>query len=181
MANPNSKRGQAIAIMAANPNEPMASVVAMIAKKIGVTEANAKSYYKWIVANGMASGNVEKTSKAKAAKATQPAKVSAKEATVKRLAAEVVAKTKKAETKKPAKATQAAAPVKSDKTDAELAEIKAKNLARLKDIASRTRNYTAGQIANPIIETDGSLGPIEYHESFAAPAFLNKSDLDVVL
>ena len=178
MANPNSKRGQAIAIMAANPNEPMASVVAMIAKKIGVTEANAKSYYKWIVANGMASGNVEKTSKAKAAK---PAKVSAKEATVKRLAAEVVAKAKKAETKKPAKATQAAAPVKSEKTDAELAEIKAKNLARLKDIASRTRNYTAGQIANPIIETDGSLGPIEYHESFAAPAFLNKSDLDVVL
>lgn len=177
MANPNSKRGQAIAIMAANLNEPMASVVAMIAKKIGVTEANAKSYYKWIVANGMASGNVEKTSKAKAAKATQPAKVSAKEATVKRLAAEVVAKAKKAEAKKPAKA----APVKSEKTDAELAEIKAKNLARLKDIASRTRNYTAGQIANPIIETDGSLGPIEYHESFAAPAFLNKSDLDVVL
>lgn len=180
MANPNSKRGQAIAIMAANPNEPMASVVAMIAKKIGVTEANAKSYYKWIVANGMASGNVEKTSKAKAAK---PAKVSAKEATVKRLAAEVVAKAtqaKKAETKKPEKAAKPA-PVKSEKTDAELAEIKAKNLARLKDIASRTRNYTAGQIANPIIETDGSLGPIEYHESFAAPAFLNKSDLDVVL
>ena len=61
-----SKRNQAIEIMNANASAPMGDVVKLIAKKIGVTEANARSYYRWIVANGKGKGTVEK--KAKVAK-----------------------------------------------------------------------------------------------------------------
>ena len=64
-----SKRNQAIEIMNANATAPMGDVVKLIAKKIGVTEANARSYYRWIVANGKAKGTVEKaTKKAKVTK-----------------------------------------------------------------------------------------------------------------
>ena len=64
-----SKRNQAIEIMNANASAPMGDVVKLIAKKIGVTEANARSYYRWIVANGKAKGTVEKaTKKAKVTK-----------------------------------------------------------------------------------------------------------------
>ena len=59
-----SKRNDAIFIMTENATLPMADVVKLIAEKIGVTEANAKSYYRWIVANGKAPGTVEKTARA---------------------------------------------------------------------------------------------------------------------
>ena len=61
-----SKRSQAIEIMNANADKDMTSVVKLIAKKIGVTEANAKSYYRYIVANKLGAGNIIKTTKATA-------------------------------------------------------------------------------------------------------------------
>ena len=68
-----SKRNDAIEVMKANAKLPMADVVKLIADKIGVTDANAKSYYKWIVANGKAPGEVVKTVRATKAKAPKAA------------------------------------------------------------------------------------------------------------
>lgn len=48
-----SKRSVAIAIMNANAQEPVPFVIGKIAEAIGVTEANAKSYYRYIVKNGL--------------------------------------------------------------------------------------------------------------------------------
>lgn len=48
-----SKRSVAIAIMNANAQEPVPFVVGKIAEAIGVTEANARSYYRYIVKNGL--------------------------------------------------------------------------------------------------------------------------------
>lgn len=48
-----SKRSVAIAIINENAQEPVPFVVGKIAEAIGVTEANAKSYYRYIVKNGL--------------------------------------------------------------------------------------------------------------------------------
>jgi len=123
-----SKRNDAIEIMTANATLPMGDVVKMIADKIGVTEANAKSYYKWIVANGKAPGNVEKT--ARAAKSTDR-------------------KTKTAKTKMvkvPKPKVQGDKPKITDKTVEEINDIRAKNLARLKAVGKK---YAKGQYAEP--------------------------------
>ena len=60
-----SKRAQAIAIMNANTDKPMAAVVPLIANAINVTEANAKSYYRYIVEHKLAAGAVQKSVKTK--------------------------------------------------------------------------------------------------------------------
>jgi hypothetical protein len=58
-----SKRNQAIEIMNVNADKDMATVVKLIAKKIDVTEANAKSYYRYIVTNKLGAGNIDKPAK----------------------------------------------------------------------------------------------------------------------
>ena len=122
-----SKRNTAIEIMKANEGKSMADVVALIAAKIDVTEANAKSYYKWIVANGKAPGSVEKSVRApKAAKAPKAPKA-AKPKLIKA---------------KPVKLADK--PKVTDKTVEEIADIRAKNLARLKAVHKK---YAKGQYA----------------------------------
>lgn len=64
-----SKRNQAIEIMKANATLDMNAVVTLIAKAIDVSEANARSYYRYIVKNGLATGNV--VAKVKKAKTKQ--------------------------------------------------------------------------------------------------------------
>jgi hypothetical protein len=66
-----SKRSEAIEIMNANADKEMTVVVKLIAAKIGVSEGNAKSYYRYIVANNLGKGNVTKTAKVKATKEKQ--------------------------------------------------------------------------------------------------------------
>jgi hypothetical protein len=67
MARQGSKRQNAIEIMSANSDKPMSAVLPLIAAANGITDAAARSYYKWIVENGMAPGVVDSTRTVKAA------------------------------------------------------------------------------------------------------------------
>ena len=156
-----SKREEAIKIMKANEGKPMADVVTLIAKKIDVTEANAKSYYKWIVANGKAPGEVVKT--ARAPKAPKAAK-----------------------TPKAPKLVKVPKPKITDKTVEEIADIRAKNLARLKAVG---RKYAKGQYAegrsgreHTDEEARAEVQNLENElDSFKAPKFLNMSDVKALV
>ena len=66
-----SKRSQAIEVMKANADKEMSVVVKLIATEIKVSESNAKSYYRYIVANGLASGTVVKSKREAKAKVTK--------------------------------------------------------------------------------------------------------------
>jgi hypothetical protein len=70
-----SKRSVAIAIMNANAQEPVPFVVGKIAEAIGVSTANAKSYYRYIAQNGLS--NVPSTALAKTPKAPKTKTVKA--------------------------------------------------------------------------------------------------------
>ena len=156
-----SKRNDAIFIMTENATLPMADVVKLIAEKIGVTEANAKSYYRWIVANGKAPGVVEKTARAKSTKEPKAAKPKLIKA-------------------KPIKLTDK--PKITDKTVEEIADIRAKNLARLKAVGKK---YAKGQYAegksgrdHTDEEARAEVANLENElDSFKAPAFLNMNQV----
>ena len=151
----------AIFIMTENATLPMADVVKLIAEKIGVTEANAKSYYRWIVANGKAPGVVEKTARAKSVKTPKAAKPKLIKA-------------------KPIKLTDK--PKITDKTVEEIADIRAKNLARLKAVGKK---YAKGQYAegksgrdHTDEEARAEVANLENElDSFKAPAFLNMNQV----
>ena len=115
-----SKRSEAIEVMKANADKTMAEVVTLIAERIGVTEANAKSYYKWIVQHGMAPGEIVKSTRAKA----EPKAKSVK-----------TAKPKLVKVPKPK--VQGDKPLVTDKTVEEIADIRAKNLQRLKAVGQK--------------------------------------------
>lgn len=158
-----SKREDAIQIMKANADKPMSVVVKLIAEKIGVTDANAKSYYKWIVANGKAPGLVEKT-----IKTTRAPRVP-KTAKPKMIKAKPVRLTDK--------------PKVTDKTVEELADIRAKNLARLKAVG---RKYQKGQYAEPRFSDEpfdaNAVPNLEAElESFEAPKFLNMNQVKALV
>lgn len=143
-----SKRAQAISIMNANKDKSMSDVVALIAKTIDVTEANARSYYRWIAANGLATANVEAKSKAE-----KPAKVKAEKPVAK------VKETKTVEAKP--KGNRFTGKVKADakataatdkpKTPDEIAKIKAANLKRMQEVTAKMKKQglLPGQYANP--------------------------------
>jgi len=143
----------------------MRDVVALIADRIGVTDANAKSYYRWIVANGKAPGTVEPSTRGRKT---------------------VTNKTPKAKTVKPMKFPKVLLtdkPKVTDKTVEELADIKAKNLARLKAVGKK---YMKGQYAEPRVSDepfDESAVPTLEAEldSFKAPAFLSKDDVKALV
>ena len=130
-------------------------------EKIGVTEANAKSYYRWIVANGKAPGTVEKTTRAKSDRAPKAAKPKLIKA-------------------KPVKLADK--PKITDKTVEEIADIRAKNLARLKAVGKK---YAKGQYAegksgrdHTDEEARAEVANLENElDSFKAPAFLNMNQV----
>jgi len=150
-----SKRNNAIEIMKANEGKSMADVVALIAEEIDVTEANAKSYYKWIVANGKAPGVVEKTARAPKQKSEKAAKPKAPKLIKPKLDNSVL------KDKKPIK----------DKTVEEIADIRAKNLARLKAVGKK---YMKGQYA------EGNVGGFSKKEAKEAREYVDavSNDLD---
>lgn len=159
-----SKRNDAIFIMNENAHLPMADVVTLIAEKIGVTDANAKSYYRWIVANGKAPGVVEKTTRAPKAPKTPKA-----------------AKPKLIKVPKPK--VQGDKPKVTDKTVEELADIRAKNLARLKAVGAK---YAKGRSAEPRFSDEpfdaDAVPTLEAElDSFKVPAFLTKDQLKAVI
>lgn len=150
-----SKRSDAIVVMKDNATLPMADVVKLIADRIGVTEANAKSYYRYIVQHNLGPGTVEKTTtrapKTSTPKATKPKMIKAK----------------------PIKLVDK--PKITDKTVEELADIRAKNLARLKAVG---RKYAKGQYAEPRVSDepfdDSAVPNLEAElDSFKAPRFLS--------
>lgn len=124
-----SKRSEAVAVMKANSTKSMAEVVALIVKAIDVTEANAKSYYRYIVKHNLAPGSVEK-----AAKAPKTPKVK-------------VAKEPKVVAAGRAKANKAIAKVVS-KGDAKLAEIRKQNLERMREVAARRKEPVAVDVSD---------------------------------
>jgi hypothetical protein len=119
-----SKRSQAIEIMKANSDKEMSFVVKLIAAKIGVSEGNAKSYYRYIVANNLASGNVTKTVKAKAPKAAKVAKAP---------------KPAKAKLEKSVRAINSAHKAKVELNVDEIAKIKEANLARMREVSEKLK------------------------------------------
>jgi hypothetical protein len=170
-----SKRNDAIEVMKANAKLPMADVVKLIADKIGVTEGNAKSYYKWIVANGKAPGNVEKTARAKS---------------VTRMAKETNAKAKAPKLIKPKldkSALKITKPI-TDKTAEEIADIRNKNLARLKAVGKK---YAKGQYAEPTapgvkdFDADEAKAYVQAVtddiDSFKSPSFLTMANVKALV
>lgn len=165
-----SKRSDAIEVMKANEGKPMADVVKLIAAQIDVTEANAKSYYKWIMANVFGQA-VAKTARAK---------------TVTRMAKETIAKTKMVKVPKPK--VQGNKPKITDKTAEELADIRNKNLARLKAVG---RKYMKGQYAEPEaagvpnFDADEARQYVEDVtndiDSFKSPRFLNMDQVKALV
>lgn len=164
-----SKRSEAIEVMKANATLAMADCVKLIAERIGVTEANAKSYYRWIVQHGMAPGSVEKSARApkaeKAPKAAKPKLV-----------------------KVPKPKVQGDKPLVTDKTVEELADIRAKNLARLKAVGQkyakgqyaegRSGGFTKAQAAAAVQYVQDVTDDID---SFKAPTFLNMDQVKALV
>lgn len=149
MARIGSKRQVAIDIMNENGKKPMDEVLNLIAKANEIDVGAARSYYVYIVKNGMAKGKVEAAPKAE--------KV-AKEKTVKRMAKEVAAKA--------VKAVKPKGPVKSAE---EIEKIKAANLARMKTVLGKVKqNVVKDEEVPTFAETD----------AFAAPAFLTKDEVE---
>ena len=165
-----SKRSDAIEVMKANEGKPMADVVKLIAAQIDVTEANAKSYYKWIMANVFGQA-VAKTARAK---------------TVTRMAKETIAKTKMVKVPKPK--VQGNKPKITDKTVEEIADIRAKNLQRLKSVHAK---YAKGQYAEPTapgvkdFDADEARAYVDAVtndiDSFKSPSFLTMDDVKALV
>jgi len=160
-----SKRAQAISVMNAHPDKPMAAVVTLIADTINVTEANARSYYRYIVAHKLAGGSVDTTTKAKAAPKAKLTKATAKAKVTKQV------------------------PATKLLPESEVAKIKAANLARLKAVSARKdyKNVARPSTSTgvPDFEPNAARAEVEtvYESlgSFVAPKFLNKDQLKALI
>ena len=156
-----SKRSDAIRVMKANEGKPMADVVKLIAEQISVTEANAKSYYRYIVQHNLGPGTVEKSTRASSPKAPKAPKVKMIKA-------------------KPVKLTDK--PKVTDKTVEELADIRAKNLARLKAVGQKYAGRTATpRFSDEPFDADAVPNLEAELDSFEVPAFLTKDQLKAVV
>ena len=148
MAREGSKRGIAIEIMNSNAKKPMAEVLELIATANGIDTGAARSYYVYLVKNGMAKGTIEaKAPKAKAEKAPKAPKVKAE---------------------KPKKAAKPEAPAKSAD---EIEKIKAANMARMKAVLAKTKQTVRKD------EAEAEAPAFAETDTFAAPAFLTKDEV----
>jgi len=150
MAREGSKRQVAIEIMNSNSKKSMAEVIALIAQANGLSSGAARSYYTYLVKQGMAKGTIEVVAK------------SAKEKAVARMVKETVAKTAKPKAKTKAEAVKALA-----KSPDEIEKIKAANKERMRAVLAKTKQSVKTEDAPVFAETDG----------FASPAFLSKDEV----
>lgn len=164
-----SKRQTAIAIMKANEGKAPLEVYELIAAANSDSIAKAKGLYKWIVQHDMAPGTIEASSGRgrKAGTSTPKAPKTPKVKMVK-VPTPKVLKDK---------------PKVTDKTVEELADIKAKNLARLKAVH---RKYQKGQFAEPRFSDEAfdenAVPNLEKElESFEAPKFLTKDQVKALV
>jgi hypothetical protein len=181
-----------IRVMTENSSKSMAEVVPLIAKENSVSEAVAKGAYRWVVANGLAPGNVEKAGRAgRTAKVVSVAKVVAPVTVkaVKRIVAESIVKARVNRFTGKVKA-DVKAKVELPKSDSDIAKIKAANLKRMQEVTAKmkARGLSPGQYANPenvgVPEgwtADGARAEVDqsYREldSFAMPKFLTKDQV----
>lgn len=158
MAREGSKRQVAIEIMNSNAKKPMAEVLELIAKANGINVGAARSYYVYLVKQGMAKGQVE---------ATPKAPKSAKEKAVTRMVKETVAKAEKPKTK-----ADAVKKLEAAKSPEEIEKIKAANKERMKAVLAKVKqNVPQPEEAPAFAETD----------AFAAPAFLTKDEVNALV
>jgi hypothetical protein len=133
--------------------KPMSAVVEYIATELAIPAGRARAYYSWAVKNG-APGTVERTARAAKPKAERKPKL-------------VKARTDRS-------FLLDSKPV-TDKTVEELADLKARNLARLKAIGQKYA--PAKKVVNgATISADEEQLP-----SFASPAFLTAEDVKALI
>ena len=167
-----TKQGLVYSIMNENANKPMADVLQLIVDGVaasglpgaGVDLKRAKAYYTHAVKNGLANGTVDKTERA-------PRTVKAKATKAPKLI------------KVPKPKVQGDKPKVTDKTVEELADIRAKNLARLRAVG---RKYQKGQYAEPRFSDEpfdeNAVSNLENElESFKAPKFLNMDQVKALV
>lgn len=188
-----------IRVMTENADKPMAEVVPLIAKANSVTETVAKGAYRWVVANGLAPGNVERArapkEEPKASKASKPVTKPAVKAKATPKVKE--AKTVEAKPKGNRFTGKLKANVKSEpepKTEDELASIKAANLKRMQEVTAKMkkRGLMPGQYANPEhaglpdgFDADQARAEVDQMykdlESFEMPKFLTKDQVKALV
>lgn len=143
--NPKSKRYAAIVLMRKHEKKPMSEVIPLLVKECEISEANAKGYYRWLVANGYAPGVVPGSSRQPIVQTTVRSAAPAKADSGRGVPGKTAeAKTAKAAAAKPQAKGKAAAPAKSPE---ETAAIKAKNAARMKVVtaAKKAKAAPAGE------------------------------------
>ena len=164
-----TKTSVTLSVMRANALLPMADVVDLILEAqhaagfFSVTKPLCVGAYRWAVRTGAAEGFVPKATKApKVAKATKPKAPKTKK--------EAVAKVTKA-----AKVTKPVAdqPLGSD-------EIRAANLARIKAVHERMKGEGHFQAAE-VLPVDAPMVDVDGIDSFAAPAFLTRDEVDYLV
>jgi hypothetical protein len=154
-----SKRSTAIAIMTEFAGDPVDTVIAKIALANEIDGKAAKAYYSWIVKNGLAAGSELGKAKAKSA-APKPAKAKVK---TKEVAA------------------------KSLLPDAEIAKIKAANLARLKAVSTRKVYTNVARPEGPGVDgfdadvARAEVATVMADDSFVAPRFLSKAQVKALV
>jgi hypothetical protein len=154
-----SKRCTAIAIMTEFAGDPVDTVIAKIALANEIDEKAAKAYYSWIVKNGLAAGSELGKAKTKSA-APKPAKAKVK---TKEVAA------------------------KSLLPAAEIAKIKAANLARLKAVSTRKVYTNVARPEGPGVDgfdessARAEVDTIIADDSFAMPKFLTKDQVKALV
>lgn len=170
-----TRSGLVYSVMNANASLPMDEVLALIVEadaKSGIAGKacdlkRAKAYYTHAVKNGIANGvgatKTVRAPKAKTAKTAKPKLI-----------------------KVPKPKVQGDKPKITDKTVEEIADIRAKNLARLKAVG---RKYAKGQYAEPrygVTHTDEEARQIVSDmenelDSFKAPKFLNMDQVKALV
>lgn len=159
MAREGSKRAIAIEIMNSNSKLPMSEVIPLIAKANDLSPGAARSYYTGLVKMGLAKGKIEESVKApKAPKAKK--EISAKKAL-------------KAAGLKATVRTKAEAVKAVTKSPEEIERIKAANLARMKSVL--------GKVKQTVRKEDADTPVFAETDSFAAPAFLSKSEVEALV
>lgn len=164
MAREGTKTAAAIAVMVANKDKSMEEVLPLIATATNHDLAHARNYYVWCVRKGVAPGVIPVTTRGRKATATVTVAKPTKEKPVK-----LSAKTTEIDRKitKPSKAERQAAmkPIADD--------IKAKNLARMKQLATKAKK--------PVNDPEVANFNFDDEDSFSAPAFLTRDEVNALI
>ena len=176
MAKSGSKRQVAISIMESNRDKAPAEIIELIAAANSLNGSAARSYYKWILDNGLVQGLGMPDGKVKT-KEVSPTKA-LRDAGLK-------------PTKRPKDEPKITVVVKNVVEESiDVAAIRAKNLETIKAVSAKIKNkrdYLPGQVAAPAAETPADFDPeaaraevakmYEEIDGYEVPQFLKKDQL----